>query len=665
MRMKIISRKMRAAVALAVMMSGTSVASAAEIMEDAAIDSYDMEDVIVTATRTKLSEEKVPMSATVITAEEMEKTGVYNVRDALKAVTGLNVMEASMVGNKVSIRGMNDNATLVLVDGRRMAGEDSGSTANVYELARINIADVERVEIIRGSGSALYGSDAMGGVINVILKKQRTEGGYAGVKLGSREQSQYGGYSTGPAGKLSVNFNYNITKVRKNFSESSASSTTNMYGPKRYFDFKGAYAFDDNQGLEFGASFMQERYTQDGASSSAVTEDSYNNDRSGYFLKYYGGNKKNEYDVQVYHNHLKKEYKNVSNDSLADFDHADYKTTNIEAKNTYRANDAHAVTYGAEYQMQEGGGTRIGDGAGSSHTESYGGIDKKYGSASIHAFAMYLQDEWQMGKKLFFVPSVRYDHHDSFGARFSPRAGITYELSPHIRVKANYGMGYRAPTIFELYSQMDHTPGSMPMTVRVQGDKNLQAETSRNFDIGIEAERGKSKGKLTYFHNNIDNLIDSKYLGVSVSGGRRYLIYQYVNVNKAVIDGVELDYDYDFDKNWKLHVAYTYTDARDANTDARLTGRARSNGAVNLSYTDAKPLPLTATLANLWYFDYLLSSSKPGYTYNITNFVVSKEFAKNTTAYFGVDNIFDKTFNKDDDYYIYGRTWRAGVEVKF
>lgn len=137
------------------------------------LPTYDLGETVVTATKTKLEEKKVPMSTEVITQEEMKEKGAYNVRDALKLVNGLDVQEAAMVGNNVSLRGMGTNATLILVDGRRLASEDSGQTMNVYELNRMNIHSVDRIEIVRGSGSALYGSDAMGGVINIITKKTR------------------------------------------------------------------------------------------------------------------------------------------------------------------------------------------------------------------------------------------------------------------------------------------------------------------------------------------------------------------------------------------------------------------------------------------------------------------------------------------------------------
>ena len=112
-----------------------------------------------------------------IKADEMKKKGAYNVREAIKNATGIDVSRngTSMVGNNVSVRGMGTTETLILVDGRRIAGEDSASTMNAYELDRINVNQIDRVEILRGSGSAVWGSDATGGVINIITKKNKPQ----------------------------------------------------------------------------------------------------------------------------------------------------------------------------------------------------------------------------------------------------------------------------------------------------------------------------------------------------------------------------------------------------------------------------------------------------------------------------------------------------------
>ena len=138
-------------------------------------DEYSGADYVVTATKTQLEKKEVPQSVEVITQEDIKNTAAYNVRDALRFATNIDVQEVGMTGNVVMVRGMESKHTLILVDGRRMAAENTGSTMNAYELSRINLADVERIEVIRGNGSALYGSDAMGGVINIITKKANQE----------------------------------------------------------------------------------------------------------------------------------------------------------------------------------------------------------------------------------------------------------------------------------------------------------------------------------------------------------------------------------------------------------------------------------------------------------------------------------------------------------
>ena len=646
-----LARKIWLSVCLATVISGTSVCGA-QAQED--LSSYDMGETVVTATRTKLEEKKVPMTTEVVSSEEIKKLGAYNVRDVLKTVTGLNVMEAGMVGNQVSVRGMGTQSTLILVDGRRMAGEDTGTTMNVYELNRINLADVERIEIIRGSGSALYGSDAMGGVINIIMKKKKEAGGYAGTKLGSRESSIYGGVSSGKMGKLSLDMDYNLTEVRKDDEDGS----TNMYGPRRYFDFKGNYEFNDHSGLDFGASFLKDQFRQSSVGMTGAKSTTwYDNNRQDYHVKYYGFDNKNDWELQTYYNRLGKESRGRNSKRWSSFDHSKYSTLTFEGKNTYRPNKEHTITYGAEYRKQKVGGTRLGAGANNVRTESYLGINKLYSSANISSYGAYVQDEWQLTDKLFFVPSIRFDHHSSFGSEWSPRAGLTYDLSKNARIKTNYGLGYRAPTIFELYSRMEANMGRMRM--EILGNENLQPEKSRTFDIGLEAEKGKATGKLTYFHNKISNLIAIDYAGIF----NRVMRYQSVNIDKATMDGVEAEVGYKFDKHWSAKANYTYLNAKDANTNERLSGRARNTGVVELTWTDAKANPWTATLYNQWYQDYL--NGDEDYTYSTTNFVVTKDINKNLYIYAGVDNLFNKTFGKDDNYSIYGRTWRAGMEWKF
>lgn len=658
--------KLRGSILLALCVCGTfatqSVCNAAEA-ESAELPSYDLGETVVTATKTKLAEKKVPMSTTVITEKQIKESGVSNLRDLLKTATGLDVMQASMTGNKVSIRGMSTNHALILVDGKRTAGEDTSATMNVYGLTRINLQDVERVEIIRGAGSSLYGSDAMSGVINIITKKNKPAGGTVGAFTGGREMGQYGSYSTGDIGKLNLNFAYNITKVRplieKNYLNQE---TSNMYGPRRFFNIHGDYRFTENTGLEFDGSFMKEQLAS-GINGSGTME-WYDNNRSDFSLNYYGVSGKNDYNLRTYYSRLGKESRAISSHAWNDFDHMKYDTLVVEAKNSMHMDDKNTLTYGAEWQKQSVRSTRMGAGADNPFTESYLGLTKAGSEKDVKTYAGYIQDEWQLTDKLFLVPSVRYDHHDSFGGEVSPKLGATYEVSDNFRVKANYGKGYKAPTIYELYSRMDRTMGRM--RVQVLGNPDLKPEDSRNFDIGIEGELGKATGKLSYFHNKVENLITTKSLGITITPTGPIYKNVYENVDEAQMKGLEAEFGYKFDDNWSFKTNYMHLNATDQSTGARLTGRAKNTGVVSLTYTDAKENPLTATLSNQWYLNYLADTDY-NVTYGVTDFVVSKDFSKKFRAYAGIDNIFDKRFTTDAtrSFDLYGRTWKLGMEMSF
>ena len=656
-----LKRRILLAISLAAVLGGAQLCSA-DAASDNTMDSLELGETVVTATRTKLEEKQVPMAVQVIKAEEMKKKGAYNVRDAIKNATGIDVSRngTSMVGNNVSVRGMGTTETLILVDGRRIAGEDSASTMNAYELDRINVNQIDRIEILRGSGSAVWGSDATGGVINIITKKNKPQGGYAGTRTGSLESSVYGGFSTGDMGKLNLNFDFNLTKVRKEDNNGS----TNMYGPRRNLSVNGNYRFNDHSGLDFGASFMKEQLTSLSASTTAGTTTSYyDNNRSDYHVKYYGFDRKNDWEIQSYYSRLGKVGRTRTAAAWNDFNHARYSTWVNEAKNTYKMDKNNTLTYGMEVKNQKAGGTRFANPGGGTRIESYLGMTSPYGSASQTSYAFYLEDEMKLGDKLLFIPSIRFDHHNSFGSEWSPRAGFTYSFSKASRLKINYGKAFRAPTIFELYSQMIHSPIAS-MRVIVEGDPDLQPEKSTNFDISLEGEKGKATGKLTYFHNKISNLIDAESVSRSFSGGTRTFLYKYRNVDKATFDGVEAETKYKFDKHWSARANYTYLDARDGNTNKRLTGRALNTGTVELSWTDAKKDPWTATLYNQWYQNYLTSANNKSYSYSLTNFVVTKDIGK-MSLYAGIDNLFNKKFDSSDSIWTDGRVWRAGAEWKF
>lgn len=711
-------------------------------------DEYSGADYVVTATKTQLEKKEVPVAVEVITAQKIKDLGAYSVQDALRLASNVDVQDNGMTGNQVMLRGNDTMHTLILIDGKRMAAENTQSSQNAYELKRINIADVERIEVIRGNGSALYGSDAMGGVINIITKKATTPSMSIAMHTGSKDEATSFSYASGRQGKVAVKIGGGIEKVRKidsgvykSYSSSGAStdaSSTNMYGTRRFLNTGLNYAFDDNHSLDFDMNFMREQlksygwnsmasdYTETqmttmlafirkqaiagGAPAAMVNSQAfvnrllaqgytmeqlnasmpdpttiqkypqlsshfYDNNRSDFSLGFNGKDGKHDYNVRAYFSELRKEntshYINLNTNTKkdVDFDQNNYKQLVVEGKDSYKMDDNNTLTWGAEYKKDTMDGTHLRDSGSNLKYLTINGITKPSSEVSSETVALYLQDELRVGNKLLLIPAVRVDHHDSFGTHTSPKIGATYSMSDNARIKANYGKGYRAPTLYELYSKMEKS-GMAPMTVHVLGNPDLNPETSTNFDFGFETELGKLNSKVTYYHNDIKNMIDGDdYTGPETLTNPG-IWSKYVNYGKVKISGLETEFGYNFDEHWSLRTVYNYLDAKDQQTGNRLAYRARHNGLVQLTWTDAKENPLTVNLYNRYYFDYHQSNSanyQHDYSFSTTGLTVSKQINKNYRVYAGVDNIFDKSFLYDTyhTYSIDGRTWRVGAEMTF
>ena len=715
-------------------------------------DEYSGADYVVTATKTQLEKKEVPQSVEVITEQKIKELGAYSVQDALRLANNIDVQDNGMTGNQVQMRGNSTMHTLILVDGKRMAAENTQSSKNAYELKRINISDVERIEIIRSNGSALYGSDAIGGVINIITKKSTTPSISVNMHTGTKDEATSFMYSSGKQGKLSLKIGGGIEKVRKldsgvykNYSKntmtgavtSTDASSTNMYGTRRFLNTGLSYAFDDNHSLDFDMNFMREQlksfswnsmatdytetqmttllgflrkqaiaggapaamvnsqvfvkgllnkgYTMEQLNASMpdpatikkypqLSSHFYDNNRSDYSLGFNGKDGKHDYNFRTYFSELRKEntswYKNLNTNTtkFVDFDQNNYKQLVVEGKDSYKMDENNTLTFGAEYKKDIMNGTHLKGRGTDQHDVTVNGKSKTSSEVSSETAAVYLQNEWKIGDKLLLIPAVRIDHHDSFGTHTSPKLGATYKLSENARVKANWGKGYRAPTLYELYSQMEKV-GMAPMPVNVIGNPDLQPEESTNFDFGFEAEKGKVNGKVTYYHNKIKNMIDGGDYDPDKLA-QNIIWSKYINRGEVEIKGLESEIGYNFDEHWSVRGVYNYLDAKDLETGDRLAYRARHNGLIQLTYTDAKENPLTVNLYNRYYFNYHQSNTdgyQQDYSYSTTGLTVSKQFNKNYRVYAGVDNIFNKSFLYDTyhTYSIDGRTWRVGAEMTF
>lgn len=642
--------------------AGVAAAEAADSQQ--AVEQVQTRDVVVTASRTEQLVKEAPAAVEVISREDLDKMGAENLAQALQLAIGIDVSENGMVGNSVAIRGAKSNQTLIMVDGMRIRTENTDQTANNYELQRVNMADVERIEIVRGATSSLYGADAMGGVINIITKTPDKASQSVFADYTTKQADVGFRVATGQLGKWASSFSYKRSDVH----HLDINGSGTQYGTKDYFNVKTKYKIDDKKSLSFFLDYMNEDLYLDSDFTS------YDHDRTKFGLSYDGKDKKGKYQLRVNYSIFNKDQNTRKNGILTGWDELKFRTLTLDGQRSYQLNDEHLLTVGGEIRKEKYEGTRIGSGGDNVHTVTREGVSQDYSEKSTTYYAVYIQDEWQVEDNWLMIPSIRFDHNSAFGNKVTYKLGNTYKLSDNTRLKFNVGTAYRAPTEAELYMNWKHTPVSTPafnMNVYVTGNPNLKPEISYNFDFGLEAESksGRTSGKVTYFHSKFDDLINSKSTTTMIPGRPTTVnvVSQYVNVDSAEIQGAEAEFKQKLGKNFTLRSTYTYTDAKDGH-GVRLEGRDRHKLSLQLNYDDAKT-GWSGSLWNDWHGDYWAVDDYGNLSSNsasIMNFVVSKKIGKGGSAYVCVNNIMGKDdANAFTVFGLTGRVWRAGVNWNF
>lgn len=613
-------------------------------------------DVVVTATRTEADVKMVPNTVEVITADDIEKLGATDVYSALRLADNVQIMNTSTgFGHRISMRGMSSDSTLILINGQRTAIEDTETTQNLLALDRINVHNIERIEIIRGAASAQYGSDALAGVINIITKKSTGKPSVTvGATTGTTNMSNYYHIDLGRQGKFSSTFDMNFSKDRQwTEHEVSGLPVKNLQGPKQSYNFSGTYELGENKNLNLDLGYYKDKLSGDwshkeyslGALGGIVRlqDAKLETERRDASLSLTGKTKKDDYMVRTFYSKLDK-FRFLPYTALA----KEYGETNkysiwgIEAKNSHKVNGDHTLTYGTEYDRYDVDGVNFGK-------------DGDNGK-NLNTYAAYIQDEWLLGDKWEIIPAVRYDHHSEFGSKTTPHIGVTYLANDHNRFKANWGEGYKAPSVSELY--MDYTH----MGVLTLGNPNLRPEESKNWDLNYEGEWGKTFGKITYFHNDIDNMISTRTVG------GRHGYNEYYNIDGTTkTHGVELTLGRKLSRDLDVKVTSNWTSASNKVASAEssahgVDGIADNITTLQLAYDDHRAYGYNATLWEQWVHDYYESDSSQTYSYNTLNFVINKKYGDAVRLFAGVDNIFNK---KIDAIYLDGRIWRTGIEFKF
>lgn len=603
----------------------TMIFTAAPLM--AADEAIQVGEVVVTATKIEEAIEETTSDVIVIRSEEIKKMNTQFVSDVLKGVSELNIVQNGGAGKQAAVvlRGGNTEHALVMIDGVKV----KSTTTGTFDFSGLNVDDIERIEIVKGPQSTIYGSEAMAGVINIITKQ-----GKGTPKISaSFETGSYGTYK--PSATVSGGYKglgYRLTATYFNTDGISVAKKGTEKDGYKNASVSGKLNFSPTDKSEIEVSG---KYYYDRSDLDAFGSDDLNYVQHGNHYMLSGKGTLYLFDIweQV-----------LSISTVADslkyrdpdtaYNNADIITgmKTVDWQNNFYASEAYTFTFGAEYREEAG--------------ENKGVFDE-----TVNNKALYLNNKAKLfNDDLVINAGLRIDDHETFGEETTCRIGAVYNIKPSsLTVRASYGTGFRAPTLNELF--YNDPWGS-------SGNLNLKPEKSSSWEIGIEKEIVKDRAmvSVTYFDQKYDDLID----WVETPPGSWQ--YSPQNISKAEVKGFEAGASMKVTEDVTVKSSYTYLDTEDKETGERLRRRPKDKVNISIEYS-SEPVTLFAeyTFAGKVY-----DSPSEGHlgSYSLVNLSGSYKLRKDISLFARVDNLFDEDYETAGGYNTPGLSAYAGVKFE-
>jgi vitamin B12 transporter len=502
-----------------------------------------LKEVVVTATKTDKDPQDVTQSVTVITADEIKKSGALTAAEVIERTVGVDLHEYGPKGSlaNFSLRGSTAAQVLVLLDGRRMNSTQNGE----FNMSNLPIAleNIERIEIVRGPSSALYGADALGGVINIITKKPAVLDMTFTATAGTHDYQSLTGSTSNKVNKAYYRLSA-ANEKSDGFRENSRLQQTTMGG-------KLGYEFSKNSSLEFAADYIA-KDTGIPGSILSPTPLAHQWDRNlnldlSYKVKF---SKELDLRASVYNKRNKLLYENPSY-----FEDSRHLTTSTgtELQANWLVTSWNLLTAGTEIKAD--------------HIDS-----SDNGGHSTSLTAVYLQDEISIGEPFILVLGGRYDKHSVYGEEWSPRVSARYLVSKTgTIIRASWGEAFRAPTFNDLY---------WPTTSWAKGNPDLKPEKSMEYEGGIEQSLGKGRSiKFTVFERQSKDLI----VWMPDAG-----VWTPTNFGSARVWGYEAEAKVTFFNTLVWAVNYTYMDTANQEAGDHIIGAPAEQVKSYINYTVPK-----------------------------------------------------------------------------
>ncbi|WP_176736630.1 TonB-dependent receptor plug domain-containing protein [Oligoflexus tunisiensis] len=525
--------------------------------EGAAAQSAKEEVMVVTGTRSQHASWDSPIPTDSIAIEDARKRGKQNLADVLAEQPGVEVVPA-IRGQTIRLQGFDSKYVLILIDGQRVTGK----VGETFDLESISVEQIERVEIVRGAVSSLYGSDGIGGVVNVILRRPRTNSQDLRLRWGTDEETAIGGQASfvGETSDNTISVNASqlepwrrTSSPATHFSGTTGGEITwqNNWNVRPDFSLKTRLGYQTNriEGTDVSAAgAIWDRENETTRSVLQLSPEKHFED---------GSTLKLDAQVQVHD----------------DIYHTVARLQTSEQ--TREATREQLQEYTLSYQHELGTDHLITWGL--THIDEYLESDRLQSEhVDRQRHSLFAQDEWALGTDLTLVPGFRLDDDSQFGDHSSGKLALRYALSEDTVLRPSYGEGYRAPAFKELYLRFEN----LSVGYDVIGYADLQPETSKSYQFAIDHRLNAEQTlSLNLFQNDIRNLITATEMEQE---GEGILHYTYRNVAKARTRGADLSWRWTGTLLETL-LSYQYLEARDRTLNQVLEGRSRDTVAFQIS----------------------------------------------------------------------------------
>ena len=547
------------------------------------ISNTKLEEVVVTATKTLRQLSTLPMPAKLITKDEIAKSSSTKLSDILDDQPGIFIVPDFGGGNGIQIQGLDSQYTLLLIDGSPIIGRQSGT----LDLDRISIGNIEQIEIIKGSSSSLYGTDALGGVVNLITSKTKDSiSAEASYKISTFNTNDIS-VNLGKISQNGDNLNFYFNSFNSNGYDLNDDSILNTVEPYKSYTGFLRYNFKKNKWSYFSSVRIYNenqdfRLDENSYGKNIINELGINssinyikNKNYKLIFENYYTNYKNDEEFRLNQNSIEESF----------FNQSLFKS---ELRSIYTINKKNTLTFGLGF-----------------YSELLKRNNFYREEVSQNSFNYFVQYEGFIFENTNYVFGARYDQYDEYESEFSPRFAIRTQINDNISSKISIGKGFKTPDYRQLYFNFSNSISGYSVigfnaakeiisnlqslgqisNLIISQDEfegKLKPETSISFNLGFNIKTNKSTVfDINFFRNQISNLIDYKIIASKVNGQS---IFSYYNLNKVYTQGIEFNSTSTVFNDIEISLGYQFLEAKDNDSKNQI-----KNGEVFARRTPSSP----------------------------------------------------------------------------